>query len=276
MDIQTDSLGNREGRPAHDSVETLLFLGDSMIFGLGLPDCLTIPALLQIELQATRSVKFVNAGVIGYDFRQYLYQLRRLVPVIQPALVLVGICYNDLFPNEDPFGTILAEREMADKVPKEGDREEAQEATSTVSKLKNLLRGSALYLVFQQTNLKTFLSKPKSRNYTEIPIIKSREQAPELVEEFIATLNELNVPAAFVYFPVPEELGQKSPFIYVTHLEQHNQLVLDLGAVQELTKDSYFLRQKEKYMQPDIHFNLEGSRVVAKEIAGWLNNIDLW
>ncbi len=50
IEVRTDSLGCRSGLPAPDSARTILFIGDSMVFGLGLADTLTIPSLLQPAL----------------------------------------------------------------------------------------------------------------------------------------------------------------------------------------------------------------------------------
>ena len=94
-------------------------------------------------------------------------------------------------------------------------------------------------------------------------MLASKEKAPQLIEEFLDSLDSLNLKAAFVYFPTPDEIGKKSNFVYVEELEKRNQPVLDLGLTNHITKESYFLREKGEYMLPDIHYNLDGSKVVA-------------
>jgi len=267
FDIKTDSLGNREGIPTPDSARKILFLGDSMIFGLGLADQFTIPALLQQELD---SMQVINTGVIGYDFQQYLYTLRRQAPVINPDLVVVGICYNDLFPNEDPFNTVLLDRGLLDDKPRARRGETVPESGSIVESIKQKLRETALYLVYQQSNIKYRINGPQPREYSQEPVQVSKSRAPQLIDEFLDSLDSLNLEAAFVYFPTPDEIGMKSNFVYVEELEKRNQPVLDLGLSDRINIDSYFLREKDNYMQPDIHFNLEGSKIVADEIAQWL------
>jgi lysophospholipase L1-like esterase len=276
LDISTDSLGCRKGLSAPDTAELILFLGDSMIFGLGLPDSMTIPSLLQRELQDSQSVKVVNSAVIGYDFLQYLYQLERLTPKLKPSLVLVGICYNDLFPNEDPFRTVLADRGVGIDPPRRREGETKTRRASFTSRVKNQLRKTSIYQLVQRSDLKARLSKPKPPSYSEPHLLASKEKAPGLIDDFLRKLEELDLNAGFIYFPTPEEAGHESLFVYVKLLQERGQSVLDLGKSERIGEDSYFLRQRGKYMQPDIHFNLEGSRVVAEEIAEWGVERGLW
>lgn len=272
LDIRTDSLGCRKGAAAPDSASVILFLGDSMIFGLGLPDSSTIPSLLQKELNRARPdqpVRVVNSAVIGYDFQQYLYQLHRLAPILKPSMVLVGICYNDLFPNEDPFGTIARDRGAVTKVREvEADRPPSTHSYSR-SGIKGLLKDAALYELYQQSNLGAKLFK-KPTHYSEPEVLASLQAAPSLTDEFVSTVEGLEIPCAYVYFPTPEELGRESQSAFVRLLKERNQSLLDLGVAADLDKDDYFLREKDGRMQPDIHFNLKGSKAVAEEINLWL------
>jgi lysophospholipase L1-like esterase len=278
FDIRTDSLGCRTGIAAPDNARTLLFLGDSMIFGLGLSDSSTIPVLVQTEInrQSPQTpCRVVNAGVIGYDFQQYLYNLKRLAPVLKPDLVLVGICYNDLLPNEDPFGNVLADRPgvQADALTRR--HSVAADCKSPLSCLKAFFRSTALYQVWRMSGIPARLHSP-GRTVTS-PIKKAgMEHAPGQVEEFIATAGRLGVPLAFVYLPVYESLGKASEIVYVHLLTGAGQPVLDLSFSTRLVKDSYFLRESGGHLNPDIHFNEQGSRVVAEEISRWLLEKGLW
>jgi hypothetical protein len=270
--IHTDSLGCRVGTEAPDNSRVILFLGDSMIFGLGLPDSSTIPALLQQDLNRLnpeRPTKVVNAGVIGYDFQQYLYQLRRLAPALRPGLVLVGICYNDLLPNEDPFGTVLADRPGVSPNALTRTHSVSTDCDAPLNCFKALLRSTALYQVWRQSGIPTKLRRPKATNAGAV-MTAEMNRAPSLVNEFLQTAHELNLPLAFVYFPQYETLGQPSPVVYCRLLEDAGQPVLDMSFSKTLEKDLYFLRESGGRLKPDIHFNLNGSRVVAAEISRWL------
>jgi hypothetical protein len=272
FDICTDSLGCRTGVLAPDSAKVILFIGDSMIFGLGLSDSTTIPSLLQRDLMAAypdHPVKVINAGVIGYDFQQYLHQVERLVPRIKPDYILVGLCYNDLLPNEDPFGNVMAERGLNNQVANESEGKASFKKIIGLLDIKSMLRNSALYRIFNQTNFGSSL-KNKQTVHSEPVVLASQKAAPELVDKFIETLQKFNVPSAFVYFPTPENLGQNNDLIYVKLLTAKGQAVLDMCRLTDLSVDDYFLREKDGRMQSDIHFNLKGSRVVANHLGDWL------
>lgn len=278
FDIRTDSFGCRIGPAAPESAEVVLFIGDSMTFGLGLPDSATIPGLLQARLNQAapdHPVRVVNASVIGYDFRQYLHQLRRLIPSLKPSLVIIGICYNDLFPNEDPFQNIMAERGFAEAKSSSQKAQLAGSGRSFTGHFKQLLRETALYSLWQKSGIGVRLSSGRSE-YTEPAVLASLEQAPELVDEFIAALRGYNLPYFFVYFPTPDQLGSPSDFVYVRILRERGEPVLDLSPSSELSKESYFLRESRGRLQPDIHFNLAGGQTVANEISRWLTMQKFW
>ena len=272
--IRTDSLGCRTGIAAPDSAKTILFIGDSMIFGLGLPDSSTIPSLLQEELNHSipqSPVHVINAGVIGYDLQRYHYQLQRLIPVIKPDLILVGLCYNDLLPNEDPYGDVagtlipLGDDSTGGKIfiPRKLPR------PSELSIIRGALRSSALYTLWSQAGLGSQKSKVAGANVD--PLKKAGlERAPQLIDEFLRAAEEMKVPTAFVYFPIYQSLGQDSDLIYLGLLRERGCAVLDLSHSTALNRESYFYRENRGHLLPDIHFNLTGSRAVAEEIAQWL------
>jgi|GEM_PF-2242952 len=272
LDIHTDSLGNRAGLPVLQPAGKILFLGDSMIFGLGLPDSAAIPAMLQTRLNGLRPdhpAQVINAGVIGYDFQQYLHQLRRLVPRVRPDLVLVGLCYNDLLPNEDPFGTVMDERTAA------ASAGSPPRLAGLSPDLRESLKSTGLYQVLRRTDLPSLLglrAKPRLAPALEA----SHNRAPALVEEFLAEARGLGVSLAFVYFPVFEHLGEEPQLVYVHLLAEREQPLLDLSFTPRLRKDSYFLREQHGVLSPDIHFNHEGSVIVAEETALWLVRAGLW
>jgi lysophospholipase L1-like esterase len=65
----------------------VLIAGDSMTFGEGVPEDGTYPARLERRL----GVRVYNAGVPGYSSAQMLGRLRRYLPELQPALVVMTL-----------------------------------------------------------------------------------------------------------------------------------------------------------------------------------------
>jgi lysophospholipase L1-like esterase len=104
---------NRDGFRGHelpgdlDGRFVVLALGDSTVFGWGVRDDESWPALLQEELEAAGVAPrplVVNAGVPSYTSRQVLLYLEELLPRLDPDLVLVGVLWNDLwFSSLDPW-----------------------------------------------------------------------------------------------------------------------------------------------------------------------------
>ncbi|MEX1024458.1 MAG: hypothetical protein WD226_05210 [Planctomycetota bacterium] len=91
--LEIDSLGlRRRPRAAPPDATRVLALGDGQTFGLGVEAHEAWPAVTEDLLTAAgRSIEFVNAGAPGYHARQSVDQLRELLPLLEPDLVLWAI-----------------------------------------------------------------------------------------------------------------------------------------------------------------------------------------
>jgi hypothetical protein len=81
--------GSGRARPERPLV---LCLGDSFTFGAEVSDAETWPAYLE-ELVPAR---VVNGGVFGYGLDQIVLRAERLVPLLKPDLLLVGLIPDDI------------------------------------------------------------------------------------------------------------------------------------------------------------------------------------
>ncbi|MBK7975535.1 MAG: hypothetical protein IPK07_20370 [Deltaproteobacteria bacterium] len=103
-EITHDSLGFRgDERPLAKPPGTfrILALGDSITYGAGIPLERTYPKVLESLLGgATTRIEVWNGGTIGYNARQEALWLERSGLAIQPDLVLVAACANDLGPRQ--------------------------------------------------------------------------------------------------------------------------------------------------------------------------------
>lgn len=92
FNVSTDEYGFRRTANNSDAGHTILFLGDSCTFGVGVDDQETFVSLLQNRLPATRCV---NGGVPGYS----AFQGRRLLKAVSiqelPDVVVVSFLFND-------------------------------------------------------------------------------------------------------------------------------------------------------------------------------------
>jgi lysophospholipase L1-like esterase len=87
-----------DAAPDADALRVLA-IGDSTTFGWGVNDDETYCAALDRHLHedaVARRPAVMNAGVVSYDLEQSVRFLRRLVPKVQPKVVIVGLFWNDL------------------------------------------------------------------------------------------------------------------------------------------------------------------------------------
>ena len=66
----------------------ILVLGDSVVYGTGVEDEETFVRLLGVRLDG---VQVLNAGIPGWSIDQYRIYQERLLPRLDPALVLIGV-----------------------------------------------------------------------------------------------------------------------------------------------------------------------------------------
>ncbi len=79
-------------RPKKAGVKRVVFIGDSFIFGVGVPDYETLPFYLSAYLRQYRpdlAVEMVNLGVYGANTQQYV-QLSEIGARYQPDVVVLG------------------------------------------------------------------------------------------------------------------------------------------------------------------------------------------
>jgi hypothetical protein len=96
-----DGLRPASAQRERDGRYRVLLVGDSTVVARSVPPELTLHHQLEQRLAAVVGpVEVINAGVEGYSADQTLLQLRRLLPLYRPDLVIYGFCDNDLGPLE--------------------------------------------------------------------------------------------------------------------------------------------------------------------------------
>ena len=83
--LRLNSLGLRDIEPVPSAGPTILFLGDSFVWGIDVQAEERFTERLRAGLP---SVRIVNAGIAGYGTDQEYILLQRLWPRIEPSLVL--------------------------------------------------------------------------------------------------------------------------------------------------------------------------------------------
>jgi lysophospholipase L1-like esterase len=87
----------REKKPGEAAPPRVVVLGDSITFGNGLPESDTYVAQLEVRMRDLGTpVEALNLGVGGYDTVQEVAFLEHVGLALEPDLVVVGFCPNDL------------------------------------------------------------------------------------------------------------------------------------------------------------------------------------
>jgi lysophospholipase L1-like esterase len=85
--------------PKSPGVFRVAAFGDSLTYGEGVAADEAWPAVLERELRREFDVEVLNLGVSGSESEDILRFAERLLPAIEPDLVLYGVCLNDFLPS---------------------------------------------------------------------------------------------------------------------------------------------------------------------------------
>jgi hypothetical protein len=85
--------------PKDPNIFRVMVVGDSLTFGLGIPEDSTFVALLNQSMQRDYRIEFLNLGVIRYQSEDVLKTIRTFLPRLQPDLVIYAVCLNDFAPS---------------------------------------------------------------------------------------------------------------------------------------------------------------------------------
>lgn len=160
----------RSPQPAPGTVRVLA-LGDSVTFGLGVPQDLTYPRQTETLLSKARGapVEVLNMGMPGYNTIHQLAQLRELGLGLQPKIVVVGFLYNDIELSSGQKGS--------------GSVETAE--TSLPRKIKSGFNAAALWL--KKNSLFVAWVSPRVGNALRPFGVKGLGQVGEIKDQYVDT-----------------------------------------------------------------------------------------
>jgi lysophospholipase L1-like esterase len=143
--IGPDGLRRHPAGPSDSSRSTtVIALGDSFTFGMGVDDSATFPAQLEAALRRRAApARVINAGVISYQVNQELDLLQETLRADSADVVVHGLYWNDYLVN-DPAQT-PALRVLTDDGLFVWD--DAETATDEVGVLTRMARRSSLLFV---------------------------------------------------------------------------------------------------------------------------------
>ena len=111
----TNALGMRGPELREDGSRRILAIGDSCTWGWQVGQDESYPADLQRLLDQQdggERYQVLNAGVPGYTSYQTLVTLREKGLPLKPAIVIIGVGFNDLFNTGDVVEQIATERRL--------------------------------------------------------------------------------------------------------------------------------------------------------------------
>lgn len=85
--------------PKRKDVLRIVFVGDSMTYGVGVDEKDTYVRLVEAHLARDYRVEALNLGISGHQSEDVLKTIVRWVPELHPDIVIYGICLNDFLPS---------------------------------------------------------------------------------------------------------------------------------------------------------------------------------
>jgi GDSL-like lipase/acylhydrolase family protein len=190
--------------PKPDSVLRVLLLGDSFTWGAGVEYDSIWPVVFERRcLEAGLGCDIVKAGVSGFDTRQEVLYLERLLPLYRPDLVVLAFLPNDLATNLPIAGDGTVESRQAltqDSllVRNQGDKESSFHLISLLKRL--LLANDFLYTkLYFNTDRSQYFSLPANER-----LRGQLEVTKQLLARALADCRSNH--AAFVVLSIPQQI----------------------------------------------------------------------
>ena len=202
--LRVDSTSGRRFDPARDSV---LILGDSVSFGVGVEDGKTFADQLAA---AWPERNVLNAAVIGYGLEDYAAALPALLDIQTDALrvreVILGICLNDGVPSSKAAILAQAARERGEQPAGDSEAPAGGPIVRAVTAANAFLRErSKLYVLVKSA----FRDAAGSYFRADRPFYDDSaavQRALDHLDNVVQMLAERGIPLTVVVFPYEYQL----------------------------------------------------------------------
>jgi lysophospholipase L1-like esterase len=270
--VRTNALGLRGPEPGlrEPGGLRILFVGDSVVFGHELRSSDTLTVRLEEVLRSSmrRPVEVINAGVPGYSTFQEVIVIRRLAAVLEPDLVLLGFCLNDVTERYQSLAGFGGQRLFMPGV-------DTTVGLSWPVRLwhRSAIRHQTLSLTRSAARqAETYRLAELWREPTSIEI----DRAWELVlSELNAAMKEAklaDIPLAVVIFPIAEQISRETGFDapqrrLVSHLTGEGVPYHDL-----LQAHRAIPAPRGWILQDQTHFSSRGAEEAARSIGEFIES----
>ncbi|MHC4547896.1 MAG: SGNH/GDSL hydrolase family protein [Planctomycetota bacterium] len=236
----------------------VLVVGDSMVYGQGVPEEGTIPSRLERALAG--SVRAVNGGLRAYSTNQELAMLEELGPRIRPDVVVLCWFWNDV----EAVSVERAYRRLAGRGEIPFDtRTELEGASMTRWRMRQLLRKSAL-LMLAHDLVATVRAEWPNREVLDAGLAELDGH----LAEFKRWTGTRKIPLVFAVVPNPNSIPEGHPSEELERraaevARRHGLPVVNLlAALRELER-----REGAIVIPYDGHYAASANGVIAREIA---------
>ena len=210
---------NREGirgdeisRPKPPHITRLLVVGDSITFGYGIPIQDTYAKVLERRLNEAspdnRSYEVLNGGTLGASLSDYLHFLNQKAESLQPDIVLIGLCLNDILVYSDS-GAILegGTQWRGSRLPKVRSfnhflLRHSQLYTLVYASLKSTLYGSGVLDINKSQGV-NFVAVAPSSDYQA----QAWASSQEMLSRIVAFCRERDYQLVVAVFPMQMQLS---------------------------------------------------------------------
>ena len=250
----------------------LLALGDSVTFGMGVPQEQTYPRQAEILLSESRGapVEVLNMGMPGYNTVHQLAQLREIGLALDPEVIVVGFLYNDITPSS-------AQREQVSTRQEEPSLK--RRVKSGINAATLWLKKNSMFFAWLTPRLGTALRPLGVKGFGQVGEVKDRyvESNPHWQRTRIALAERKRLAehrgAAFVLMIIPA----MTKFTDETYpIKEYHQAMAafcrekDIKCLDLLTA-FWGLDGTGMWISPtDGHPNARGQRIIAEALAAFL------
>ena len=303
---------NDEWSAADASKKRIVVLGDSHTFGYGLSGKNAWPNVLEQDLSERKAepdtppVVVYNLGVPGYGVDQYYLRLREDGWRLNPSIVVLGFSPNDIigilgnpagrsyFTIDQDSGELVENTGRAVPAVKSANFSFVQLLQRSIF-VRQLVRTSAFYWFaarFQEATGRAAwpTKEPFFRKVPNAEEQHSWELIQKLIERIYADCEARGVPLVVVFIPhlyhVYDDLWDSSLGNFPADYDRMimNKLLADLVVktnghfVDPSAALKSFVETTGKWVtfKYDGHINSEGSEIIAREVADYLANRNLF
>lgn len=276
--FRTNSLGLRDAEiaPKTPEMTRILVLGDSFVWGWGVPQGEEWVSLLEKQLQEKRgtgAIDVVNGGVNAYGTEAQVAHLERLGPELRPDVVLVAFFTNDFTDNLLGATGVYTVKDgyLFDRFSHEHFRENAFARESHLYRLASRGFGEARRRIFKLPPSTRALREFSEADFdegmrlSEKHLLRLRDASAALGARFAVIWLHADVyvmPRHEPDVPVQRELQRRIAEAGIPSFDT-------LGALRgEMNRAGL-------YIPNDGHFTGRGNRVAARAIEKWLEESGL-